>query len=150
MPFPLSHTVRAIFTTYVAVKQRIGGWLLHRRHLEACVFSCIATELKSGDICVPDSESYADYREQLLPWEECEPLIPAYCQELGFLGNVVNFVKGLKSWMTQVFQKIDNEFPENEHVSINEAGKLILGVSGSVEQDLGISLIGHCKNMHHI
>jgi hypothetical protein len=110
----------------IRVKQRIGGWLIHRRHLEACVFSGIATELKSGDICVPNSESYADYREQLLPWEECEPLIPAYCQELGFPGNAVDFVKGLKSWMTEVFQKIDNEFPENEHVSINEEGKLIL------------------------
>ena len=54
----------------IRVKQRVGGWLIHRRHLEACVFSCIATELKSGDICVPGSESYADYREQLLPWEE--------------------------------------------------------------------------------
>ncbi|PFF33703.1 Tn3 family transposase [Bacillus cereus] len=84
----------------VRVKQRVGGWLVHRRHLEACVFSCIATELKSGDICVPGSESYADYRKQLLSWEECEPLIPEYCHELGF--------------------------PDNEHVSINEAGEPIL------------------------
>jgi hypothetical protein len=110
----------------IRVKQRIGGWLIHRRHLEVCVFSSIATELKSGDICVPDSESYADYREQLLSWEECEPLIPNYCQELGFPENEVDFVKGLKSWMIQVSQKIDKEFPESEHVSINAEGKLVL------------------------
>lgn len=110
----------------VRVKQRVGSWLVHRRHLEACVFSCIATELKSGDICVPGSESYADYRKQLLLWEECEPLIPEYCRELGFPDNEVDFVKGLKSWMIEVSKQIDQDFPDNEHVSINEAGEPIL------------------------
>ncbi len=45
-------------------------------------------------MCVPGSESYANYREHLLPWEECEPLIPEYCRELGFPDNEVDFVKG--------------------------------------------------------
>lgn len=81
----------------IRIKQRVGGWLIHRRHLEACVFSYIATELKSGDICVPGSESYVDYREQLLSWEQCEPLIPEYCRELGFPENADDFVTGLKS-----------------------------------------------------
>jgi len=110
----------------VRVKQKDEGWLIHRRHLEACVFSCIATELKSGDICVPGSESYADYRKQLLPWKECEPLIPKYCRELGFPDNEVDFVKGLKSWMIESSKQIDQDFPDNEHVSINESGELIL------------------------
>ncbi|NRD81010.1 Tn3 family transposase [Bacillus sp. BRMEA1] len=110
----------------VRVKQRVGGWLIHRRHLEACVLSCIATELKSGDICVPGSESYADYRKQLLPWEECKPLISEYCRELGFPDNEVDFVKGLKSWMIESSKQIDRDFPDNEHVSINEVGEPIL------------------------
>jgi len=33
---------------------------------------------------VRDSEDYADYREQLLPWELCEAKIPAYCARMGF------------------------------------------------------------------
>ena len=42
---------------------------MNRRHLEVCVFSYLAAELKSGDICVLGSGDYADYREQLLSWE---------------------------------------------------------------------------------
>jgi len=34
-----------------------------RRHFEICIFSYVAAELKSGDICVFNSEAYADYRE---------------------------------------------------------------------------------------
>lgn len=110
----------------IRVKQRVGGWLIHRRHLEACVFSYIATELKSGDICVPGSESYADYREQLLSWEECEPLIPDYCRGLGFPENADDFVTGLKSWMIDVSKQIDQGFPNNQNVSINADGEPVL------------------------
>jgi len=39
------------------------------------VFSSLANELKSGDVAVRGSETYADYRQQLLPWEQCEPLL---------------------------------------------------------------------------
>ncbi|RXK32770.1 hypothetical protein A6g_02605, partial [Bacillus velezensis] len=43
----------------------------NRRYLEVCVFSYLANELRSGDMCVQGSESFADYRKQLLPWDEC-------------------------------------------------------------------------------
>ena len=52
-----------------------GRPALARRHLEACVFSCLARELKSGDLSVEGSDEYADYREQLLSWEESAPLV---------------------------------------------------------------------------
>ena len=38
--------------------------LVDRRHLEACIFSCIAAELRSGDIAIHGSDEYADYRPQ--------------------------------------------------------------------------------------
>lgn len=44
-----------------------------RKHFEVCVFSRLMAELKSGDIAARGSEEYADYREQLLDWEECRP-----------------------------------------------------------------------------
>jgi hypothetical protein len=47
---------------------------LVRRHFGACVFSCLAAELRSGDVAVAGSESYASFADQLLSWEECEPL----------------------------------------------------------------------------
>jgi hypothetical protein len=39
------------------------------------VFSYLAAELRSGDIAVAASESYANLHEQLLTWEECQPLL---------------------------------------------------------------------------
>jgi Domain of unknown function (DUF4158) len=48
-----------------------GKTFFRRDYLESCIFTCLATELKCADICIKDSENYSDYREQLLPWEEC-------------------------------------------------------------------------------
>ena len=42
----------------------------------------IAAEFKSGDLSVRGSEEFADLREQLLPWEECQPLLEDYCQTI--------------------------------------------------------------------
>ena len=53
-----------------------------RRYFEACVFICLANELRATDLYVNGSASYTDFREQLLPWKECEPLVPDYCQNL--------------------------------------------------------------------
>jgi hypothetical protein len=39
------------------------------------VFSYVAEELRTGDLSVAGSEKYADYRVQLLSWEQCEPLV---------------------------------------------------------------------------
>src|SRR5258708_36701891 len=66
----------------VLVKRKGRTWFM-RHHLETCVFSSLADELKSGDICVSGSEQFADYRDQLLSWSECEPKVAAYCQQLG-------------------------------------------------------------------
>jgi hypothetical protein len=58
------------------IKTYKGGnpmYLLYLRHpFEICIFSHLATELKTGNICVEGSESFADYREQLLTWEQCQ------------------------------------------------------------------------------
>jgi hypothetical protein len=79
-----------------------GTELLVRRQLEICVFSYLATEFKTGDACVVGSESYADFREQLLTHEECEPLISEYCRQLGFPDNASDFVEHLRVLLTQV------------------------------------------------
>ncbi len=48
-------------------KRRPG--MLSRRHLEVCVFSHLAAELRSGDIAVAGSDSYANLHAQLMSWE---------------------------------------------------------------------------------
>ena len=97
-----------------------------RRHLEVCVFSYLAAELRSGDICVHGSEDYADHREQLLPWSECLPLIDQYCQNLGLASTAVGFVQQLKSMLAETAQKVDDAYPDNRQVVINDSGEPVL------------------------
>ncbi|WP_043603483.1 MULTISPECIES: hypothetical protein [Protofrankia] len=49
-----------------------------RRHCEACVFTYLAEELRTGDVAVAGSKDYADWSGQLLAWEECEARLPVY------------------------------------------------------------------------
>jgi hypothetical protein len=57
--------------------------MLVRRHLEVCVLSYLAAELRSGDIAVAGSESYANLHDQLMSWEECQPLVARFCEQAG-------------------------------------------------------------------
>lgn len=58
------------------------------------------------------SEEFADYRTQLLPWDECEALLPAYCEKVGLPTNAEAFVTGLREWLTETAQKLDDKFPQ--------------------------------------
>lgn len=97
-----------------------------RRHFEVCVFSYLATELRSGDVCIFGSADYADYREQLLSWEECQPLVATYCQNLGFSNTASDFVEQLQSWLMDTALAVDAGYPDNGAVVINELGEPVL------------------------
>jgi TnpA family transposase len=100
-----------------------GSLQLHRRHFEVCVFWHVAEELKSGDICLEGSEAYADYRAQLLPWEECEPLVANSCQELGFPATAETFVDQVCTWLDDTARHVDALYPTNGQLIIDEHGK---------------------------
>ena len=99
---------------------------MSRRHFEVCLFSHLADKLKSGDVYVIGSEDYADYREQLLPWEDCKPLIEEYCHNLGFPLDVNDFISHLKSWLEESALSVDKGYPSNTQVIISEQDKPIL------------------------
>ena len=67
-------------------KRRPG--LLARRHLEVCVLSHLAAELRSGDIAVAGSDSYASLHDQLMSWEECQPHVADFCEQAGIPASV--------------------------------------------------------------
>jgi hypothetical protein len=54
------------------IRDRNRPGMFIRRHFEAMVFCKLADELRTGDIAVTGSEEYADWSEQLLPWETVE------------------------------------------------------------------------------
>ena len=97
-----------------------------RRHFEVCVFSYLAAELKSGDICVEGSSEYADWRKQLLSWDECENLLDKYCEDLELPKDADSLVSYLKSWLTDTAAKVDSTYPQNEQLFINDDGEPIL------------------------
>lgn len=102
------------------------GVRLARRHFEVCVFSYLAAALKAGDIAVAGSDTYADYREQFLPWTDCEPQVAAYCQGLGFPTTGAAFVAQLRAWLTTTAEEVDAGLPANGQVTITERGEPVL------------------------
>lgn len=99
-----------------------GEVLINRRHFEVCVFVHLAAELKSGDLSIEGSDEYADYREQLLTWEECEPMVADYCRELDLPATAQKFVAGLRLWLDETARQVDDGYPENGQLVIDEKG----------------------------
>lgn len=110
---------KLVFASYQEQKMK-------RRHFEVCIFSYLAAELKSGDICVLGSESYGDYRLQLLSWSECEPKVGEYCQNLGLPQDADDLIEHLQAWLRETAQTLDQDYPNNTSVVINETGEPVL------------------------
>ena len=110
----------------LVVAELNGEPALERRKLEICVFSSLADELKAGDVCVEGSEKYADYRGQLLSWEECGPLVEQHCRELGLEPTPEGFTGQLKAMLAQTAEEVDLSCPENSSVVITPEGEPVL------------------------
>ena len=109
------------------VLKTIDGLPVYDRKLfEVCVFSHLAQELKSGDIAVVGSEEYGDYRDGLIEWEACRPLIEEYCAEVELPSTAAGFVARLKEELSTVADEIDKSYPKNSALSIDEHGALVL------------------------
>ena len=104
-------------------RDRHGEVVLGRRELEVAVLSHVADALRSGDLFVPGSEAFADYREQLLPWDECEERLPAYCEAVGLPATAADFVSGFRNQLTTAAERADSAFPDNAELSIDKAGR---------------------------
>ncbi|XZM35510.1 Tn3 family transposase (plasmid) [Clostridium perfringens] len=97
-----------------------------RRYFELCIFSYIAFEFKTGDLYVENSEEYADYRKQLLSWDECNNLLLDYCKELKLPPNKEDFIINLKSMLELKCNLVDKCYPDNSELIINNNGEVML------------------------
>lgn len=89
-----------------------------RKPFEICIFSQMLWELKSGDLCIPGSEQYSDYREQLLSWDEYNSGINTYGQQAGIEVDPKKFIQVTKDWLSKQAKIVDDSFPANESLSI--------------------------------
>ncbi|MFT5196935.1 MAG: TnpA family transposase [Candidatus Promineifilaceae bacterium] len=106
----------------IKTKNDNGELVFDRRHLEVCTFHYLALGISRGDLYVEDSEEFADYRQQLLSWEECEPKVSEYCRSLGLPDTPKEFVKKLRNELTLLADKIDEAFPDNADLTIDADG----------------------------
>ena len=86
---------------------------LVRRHLEVCVFTYLAAELRSGDIAVAGSDSYANLHDQLMTWEECRPLADAFCAQAGIPSDPAALTAHYRSLLAEAAARVDAGYPSN-------------------------------------
>jgi TnpA family transposase len=98
---------------------------LNRRHFEVCVFTQLMSELKSGDLCLPGSDQFADYREQLISWEEYHRDVAEYAQMIGIPSEAGALVDHMKGRLTETALATDRGFPDNTDLRI-EKGEPVL------------------------
>lgn len=125
----------------LVVEEIDGTEFLVRQQLEICIFSNLATEFKAGDACVVGSESYADFREQLLTYAECEPLISEYCRLLEFPDNPDDFVEHLRQELMRIASEVDKTCDVDKQFTINKEGDPVLKKVPSQNQPPEVDLL---------
>ncbi|MCB0262303.1 MAG: Tn3 family transposase [Calditrichaeota bacterium] len=108
--------------TFVQGKHN-GQPVLKRRELEVCILSYVADGLRCGDLYVGGSEEFSDYRQQLLPWEDCQQRLAAYCETFQLPQNADEFVAHLQQRLAQVADRGDKSYPKNTELAIDKNSK---------------------------
>lgn len=102
--------------------------LFHRKYLELWLLLHIKHELSSGDLFIPFSAEFDDYREQLVDDETLDEELGDYSEQVEMPLNDANlFVTNLKKELTERSKQVDERFPSNLHASI-KAGKLSISL----------------------
>jgi TnpA family transposase len=91
---------------------------VQRRYFELCVFFETMQALKSGDLCLPGSEQFSDYRQELVSDEEYRQGIALYGEQAGIPVEGETFVGCLRQQLETTANKADEGFPENEYLRL--------------------------------
>ena len=75
-------------------------------------------ELKSGDLCVSGSDAYSDYRDELVPMEECERTRADYGEKVGLPVDSAAFVKHLRALLIEAAAQADEIYHDNPYLKI--------------------------------
>jgi TnpA family transposase len=97
-----------------------------RHHFEVCLFSQVVAELKSGDLCIAGSHQFADYRDQLVSWQEYQRDVAGYGEQVALPVESGAFVAHLKERLTRMAAEADACFVDNALLRI-EDGEPVLG-----------------------
>lgn len=90
---------------------------VHRKYFELCVFTRIQEELQSGDLFVPHSEQYDDYRDHFIDEETFRIDLPIYAELVGLPSDGKTFVAKLKASLMKMSEDTDGGFPKNDSIA---------------------------------
>jgi len=96
-----------------------------RRYFELCVFFETLQALKSGDLCLPGSEQFSDYRQELVSDEEYRQGVALYGEQAGIPVEGEVFVAHLRQQLETTANKADEGFPENEYLRLENDEPLL-------------------------
>lgn len=96
-----------------------------KQYFEICIFSQLSLELNSGDLFVPGSDHFSDYRDQLITWEEYEAQIGEYVAMMNLQSDPKAFTATLFERLKHKSGQVDEKFPENNFVEFKR-DKLVL------------------------
>ena len=84
-----------------------------RRWFELCVLTEVMRELKSGDLCIPGSDRYSDFREQFVSEEQCRQDLASYEERSGIPTDPKAFIAALQGKLEAAARNADEGYPKN-------------------------------------
>lgn len=117
------------FTTtfwYKQIMSNADKTKVNRRALESCVFEYVSKGLNSGDLYVKGAKNYADYRTELLSWEDCQDHLDTFCDEVGIANNAKDMIRNLKQALTEKAVDVDKNYFNIPDFFLSEDGRPVL------------------------
>lgn len=109
----------------VQLKDNDGENLVHRKYLELAVFTRLLEELQSGDLYVPNSEQYDDYRQHFIDEAALRVELPQYTAMVEIPEDGASFVHQLRQELTELADQVDRDMPKNDSVAWGPNGLII-------------------------
>ncbi len=95
--------------------------IFHRKYLELWLLLHVKQELGSGDLFIPFSDEFDDYREQLVDDQTLDHELKEYSEQVEMpLHDAHTFITELKNQLIEVSKTVDERFPANSHASIKD------------------------------
>ena len=98
---------------------------VQRRYFELCVFSELMQALKSGDFCIPDSDQFSDYRNELISEEDYKKGVYLYGEQAGIAVEGKAFVERLRQQLETAATSADEGFLQNEYLRIDNGEPIL-------------------------
>ena len=109
-----------------AVRDRKRPGMLDRRRFETLVFTYLAEHLRTGDVAITGSDTFANWLDQLPEWEECGPKLAQLCEETGLPDTAAGFTAALRERLEATAAEVDSGYPDNADLVIDENGVPVL------------------------